>query len=493
MNKLNTFLSALKKFENATVLCVGEVVLDHFIYSDTRRLSSEAPIPVMLFERDTNMLGGSGNVVANIKSLGAKPILVSVLGSDSQDEAIKNKLKEGGVVDATVVEKGRQTTVKSRYMCKGQQVFRYDIENPVKIKAETENRLLDSMKKHMKKAGVVILSDYGQGVLTDRVIAVTIRVAKKYGVPVVVDPRRDDFSIYRGATIVKPNLKELETASGQIITKDGEMYKAAVKVMKESGIENILVTRDKDGMSLISGKESLCNIKSKVKEVYDVSGAGDTVIAALSIGIANREDMYINAFIANLAAGVAVGKSGTATVTVDEIKLSLEESLYKEKFMLLNTSLKIFDRKAAANKVDFLKIKNIKVGFTNGCFDMIHQGHLSSLRQARMKCDFLIVGVNDDASTRKIKGSGSPVQPQDTRAEILAAMEFVDMVVIFNEESVQKTIEIIQPNVIFKGSDYKGKHIPGKEFVESYGGKCVLLDLDKNFVVTSTIKKKIIN
>lgn len=491
MNKLNTFLEALKRFDKATVLCVGEVVLDHFIYSDTRRLSSEAPIPVMLFERDTNMLGGSGNVVANIKSLGAKPVLVSVLGSNPQDEAIKNKLKEVGVVDATIVEKGRQTTVKSRYMCQGQQVFRYDIENPVKIKAETENRLLDTVKKHMKKAGVVILSDYGQGILTDRVIAVTIRVAKKYGVPVVVDPRRDDFSIYRGATIVKPNLKELEKASGQMITKDGEMYKAAIKVMKESAIENILVTRDKDGMSLISGKESLCNIKSKVKEVYDVSGAGDTVIAALSIGIANREDMYVSAFIANLAAGVAVGKLGTATVKVDEIKMALEESVYKDKFILLNTSLKIIDRKEAAKKIEYLKLKNITVGFTNGCFDLMHQGHLSSLRQARMKCDFLVVGVNSDASATKVKGE-EPLRPQDTRAELLAAMEFVDMVVIFNEESVQKTIEAVKPSIIFKGADYKNKEIPGKEFVESYGGKCILLDLDKNFEVTSTIKKKII-
>lgn len=325
MNLFKSVLDATDKFEGTKILCVGEVVLDRFIYSYTKRLSSEAPIPVFLHDEEKSMLGATGNVVSNLSALNADITLVSVQGQNDQDRVIAQKLREQNIKSNMILDKDRVTTIKTRFTAKGQQVFRFDREIGERISKDIEDQIIKRVSENVGNVKVMILSEYNQGILTERVIKESIAMANKANIPVVIDPRGNNYSKYKGATIVTPNTKELETLLGYEINGEEELYNAALKVMKENGIENLLVTRDKEGMTLVLKDKTVHHIPARPVKVLEVSGAGDTVITGLALSIANGEDFYTSCYIANAAAGVAIGKYGTATVNKQELISELKE------------------------------------------------------------------------------------------------------------------------------------------------------------------------
>ena len=420
-----------KVLSSAQVLCIGDVMMDCFIYGSIERISPEAPIPVLLVDRDKHMLGGAGNVVANLAALGTKATLVAVVGTDDDGVDVQKQLEVLGIQAALETSADRFTTVKSRFVCGTQQVLRVDREKAVPIPSVIEDRIIRRIAELVPQAGAVILSDYKKGLLTDKIVSAAIDYARQHGKPVIVDPKGNDFSRYRGATVITPNRKELESAVGMKAGTDDEVRAAALKLIMDCGIGTVLVTRSKDGMSIITKDEEPVHIPAQVREIYDVSGAGDTVIATFSAGIAAGLPVRNAALLANIAAGIVVGKPGTATARLDEIRASLEARPVAEKSSVSLRAPKWVTVQDAATQADRLRARGLKVGFTNGCFDLLHPGHLSVLRQARAACDFLIVAINSDASVKRLKGLQRPVQNQAARADILSALDMVDMVIVF--------------------------------------------------------------
>ena len=368
-------------------------------------------------------------------------------------------------------------------------MLRVDREKTDAISKDIEDDIIGNVKALIPDVDVVILSDYKKGLLTKTLVSEIIKIAKLENKPVVVDPKGADFSLYKGATVITPNRKELETAIGSKVETDDQVKAAALKLIKDFDFEAILATRSEAGLSLVSKDGTVVNIPAYVREVYDVSGAGDSVIASFATSIATGASFKDAALISNVAGGVAVGKTGTATVSPDEIKKIVEEDVIKEKITFSLNKTKLATRKKATEHAERLKVKGLKVGFTNGCFDLLHPGHLSTLRQAKEACDFLIVGVNSDISVQMLKGPTRPVQKEDARVAILSALEMVDMVVVFEEESVLETIKAIKPDVIVKGGQYKLEEVVGYDFVMAYGGKIVRAEMEEGFSTTNTIKK----
>lgn len=479
-------LQNLPRLKNASVLVVGDVMLDRFVYGAVERISPEAPIPVLLVEREKQMLGGSGNVAANIAALGAVASIVCVVGKDAAGEEVRLQLQEAGIEGLLVSSPSAMTTVKSRFIGSTQQVLRVDRENTAAITAELEDQVVAQVIAKIATVGAVVLSDYGKGVLSARVVAQIITAAKHANVPVIVDPKGVDFSKYRGATAVTPNRKELEAATSMKAATNDDVRAAAMKIIIECGIPNVLATRSKDGMSLISADAEPLHIAAQVREVFDVSGAGDTVIAAFASLIASGIDMVDAAILANVAAGIAVGKAGTAVVFPEEIARVIT---YRNGYAETQEQTKIASLKTAAVEANRQRAHGKKVGFTNGCFDLLHPGHLATLRQARAACDFLVVAINSDASVKRLKGPSRPIQDETARAAVLAAMNMVDMVVVFGEDTPIELITAIRPDVLVKGGQYKLEEVVGYDIVMSYGGKIVRADMEDGFSTTNTIAR----
>ena len=471
----------LKSLHAARVLCIGDVMMDRFIYGAIERISPEAPIPVLLVEREKHMLGGAGNVAANLAALGVQATLVAVVGADAIGGEIQKQLEALGVRAALETVVGRTTTVKSRFICGTQQMLRVDREKTDSIPADVENAVISRIEALAPAVGAVILSDYKKGLLTDKIVSHAIAAAVRHGKPVIVDPKGRDFSRYRGATVVTPNRKELETATGMKTGTDQEIQAAACKLIADCGIGTVLATRSKDGMSIFSKDAPPVHIPAHVREIYDVSGAGDTVIATFAAGLAVGLPVKNAALLANIAAGIVVGKSGTATARPDEIREMLGEDIVKPP--------KLATAQKAAEQAERLRIRGLRVGLTNGCFDLLHPGHLSSLRQAKSHCDYLIVAINGDASVKRLKGPARPVQNQDARADILAALDMVDMVVVFEDDTPLTLIKEIKPDVLIKGGQYKLEEVVGYDVVMSYGGKIVRADMEEGFSTTNTIAR----
>ena len=479
MPEKNDLIEGLTALRAARVLCVGDMMMDRFVYGSIDRISPEAPIPVLLVEREKHMLGGAGNVAANLAALGVKTTLVAVVGNDAAGADIQKQLALPGVTAALEVAPDRFTTVKSRFICGTQQMLRVDREQTVFISAAIEDKIIRRIESLVADAGAVILSDYKKGLLTDKLIAATIAAARRHGKPVIVDPKGLDFSRYRGATVITPNRKELETATGLKAGTDDEVRAASLKLLTTCGIGVVLATRSKQGMSIISADETPVHIPARVREIFDVSGAGDTVIAAFAAGMAAGLSITNAALLANIAAGIVVGKPGTATARPEEILEALEESQPSKRATL----------QKATDAADRLRARGLKTGFTNGCFDLLHPGHLSSLRQAKAHCDFLIVAINGDASVKRLKGPARPVQNQDARADILAALDMVDMVLIFEEDTPLTLIEAIRPDILVKGGQYKLEEVVGGDIVMSYGGKIIRAEMEEGFSTTKTIAR----
>ncbi|HVI51702.1 MAG TPA: D-glycero-beta-D-manno-heptose-7-phosphate kinase [Candidatus Sulfotelmatobacter sp.] len=484
MTDLSDLAAHVATLKNVDVLCVGDVMLDVFVYGEVERISPEAPIPVMRITRDAAMLGGAGNVVRNLVSLGARPHFLSVVGDDHAGNDVTRLLGEHDAVDPVlVVENGRQTTIKTRFVAGTQQLLRADRETSAALSAISRERLLAGAEDLFDKVGVVVLSDYGKGVLTNDVTRALIDGARAAGKPIIVDPKGNDYSIYRGATVVTPNRKELHDATKLPVGSDEEVIAAARKLIETCEITHVLATRSQDGMSLISADGSVVHLPAEAREVFDVSGAGDTVVATLAASLAAGLPLALAAKLANVAAGIVVGKVGTAVAYASDLVAALHHS------DIAAGETKVLDRTAAADLIERWKRKDLKVGFTNGCFDLLHPGHISLLTQARGACDRLVVGLNSDASVKRLKGESRPVQSEAARATVLASLASVDLVVIFEEDTPYEVISLLKPDVLVKGADYTVDKVVGADLVQGWGGKVFLADLVAGQSTTSTIAR----
>ena len=469
--------------QDAKVVCVGDVMLDRFVYGEVSRVSPEAPIPVCRVTNETAMLGGAGNVVRNLVSIGAAVDFVSVSGDDDIAADVNILLRDlAGVAPTLVTERDRPTTSKVRYVAGGQQLLRADREVMTPISDTVADSVFDAVEAALAEAGALIVSDYGKGVITDQLVARLVAAARAAGKPVIVDPKSRDFARYSGASLITPNLKELgEAAEGDLTSEDG-IVAAARGLLSAAGIDAMLVTRGAQGMSLIT-LDRADHFPSRAREVFDVSGAGDTVLAVLATGISAAVPMVEAAQLANIAAGIVVGKTGTAVVYADDLHAELGEMAG------LSGPQPPLRLDAALDRIRTWKDRGEKVGFTNGCFDLLHPGHVSLLASARSTCDRLVVGLNSDASVKRLKGENRPMQNEAARAAVLSSLETVDLVVIFDEDTPEALLREVRPDVLVKGADYTVETVVGADLVQSYGGKVVLAEIVPGFSTTSTIAR----
>ena len=461
-------------FSGASILVIGDLMLDKYYFGNVNRISPEAPVPVVKVNRETYTLGGAGNVVNNIVNLKAKAYIIGAVGRDINKSIIR-QLLDNMQVEYHLLERDLPTITKIRIIGEHQQIVRVDFEEVEPL----EQRELEEIKRYISslinKVNCLIISDYGKGMITFEVSQFVINQARENKLPIIVDPKGDDWDKYRGATIVTPNLKELsDLLKMEIKNEDKEVENYGYEVRKKYNLKYLLVTRSEKGMSLIA-ENKVYHIRSEAKEVYDVSGAGDTVVATLAVAISAGIDIFNAVKIANIAAGIVVGKIGTAPITLNELRNVLNG--YRNKKLKNLQDLLI--------EIAMLKAKGKKIVFTNGCFDILHRGHLEYLKKAKKLGDVLIVGLNSDDSVRRIKGKNRPINKQEDRAELLASLQFVDYVVIFSEDTPYNLIKEIKPDVLVKGGDYKIEEIVGREFAK----ETVVLPLIEGYSTTSIIER----
>lgn len=489
---LTDLLSGLvSRLDRAKVLCVGDIMLDRFVTGSVDRISPEAPIPVVRVTRETTSLGGVGNVAANIRSLGAGTVVVAAVGDDEAGRDIRDKTCKLIGADAGLITcHDRPSTQKTRYLARNQQLLRADIESTMPLPAAERGHLLAAVKAAIADVTAVVLSDYGKGVLDAETTRAVIELAHERDLPIIVDPMVRDFSRYRGASVVSPNRKELYEATGMATDGDDAIEAACWNIIDTCGIEAVVATRSEEGLSVVSGSGAIHHMPTVAREIWDVSGAGDTVVATLAAIMGLEVDQPFDqrlvraAAIANTAGGIVVGKVGTATCTRDELILTLQQTspagAHREKMAGLDQAL---------NQIDKWRRQGLRVGFTNGCFDILHPGHVSLLRQARAQCDRLVLGLNSDASISRLKGPTRPVNNVGARADVLGGLESVDLLVVFDEDTPIRLIEAIRPDVLVKGADYTVETVVGAEIVLSYGGRVFLAELTPGVSTTGTIRK----
>jgi len=457
-----------------TVLCIGDLMLDEFVYGEVSRISPEAPTPVMAVKRSELMIGGAGNVARNLVALGARCIFIGVVGDDEAGTALSEALAEQERIEYhLVVDTARQTTRKVRFVSEhfSTHMLRADWEMASPVDKISEDALIGHVVKAMPRVGAVVLSDYAKGALTPRVIRAVIDAAVAAGKPVVVDPKGRDYGIYRGATVITPNRQELADATGKPAQSDEGVAEAAATLAGALGAKAVLVTRSEAGMTLFSDGDAV-HVPAYPVRVRDVSGAGDTVVAVVSAMLAMGADFEAAMRAANAAAAVVVGKRGTATLSVAELRSRILPAA-----TLAPEAKIVFDWALLDEHLAAWRRQGLRVGFTNGCFDLLHPGHVKLLAGARAVCDRLIVGLNGDASVTRLKGAGRPVQEVQARAEVLAALEAVDLVVVFDEDTPEKLILRVKPTVLVKGADYTRDRVVGRTIVEALGGEVVLIDI----------------
>ena len=470
-----------------TVLCVGDLILDEFVYGEVARISPEAPAPVIAVQRSETNIGGAGNVARNIASLGARCIFVGLVGEDEAGGKLKAQLSQESVIESVLVcDSTRPTTRKVRFVSEhfSTHMLRADWELAQSTSADIEQKLIDAIVPLLPRADIVLLSDYAKGVLTARVIRNVIEAARKLGKRVIVDPKNLNFAIYRGATLLTPNRKEFAEATRSRADTETSIAEAAQDVMQLADCEAMLVTQSEHGMTLVPRNGEAIHVPAHTVKVRDVSGAGDTVAAALAVSLAAGADWETALRMANAAAAVAVSKKGTAIVTSAELRRKILPHAFlaaEEKIIAAGGDLE-------SHLLDWRK-QALRVGFTNGCFDILHPGHVKVLTAARGACDRLVVGLNSDASTKRLKGKGRPVQDERARAEVLAALEAVDLVVIFEEDTPIKLVAQIKPSVLVKGGDYTRDQVVGHDIVEAYGGEVLRVEVLPGFSTTSLVDR----
>jgi D-beta-D-heptose 7-phosphate kinase/D-beta-D-heptose 1-phosphate adenosyltransferase len=480
-------ISAIENFAEVRVLCAGDVMLDYFVYGDIERISPEAPVPVVRVHHEECMLGGAGNVVRNLASLGAAVSFVSLIGDgDSAGEKIGELLAALPNVRASLIrDPARRTSVKTRYLAQSQQVLRVDAESTEPAGASLAAQILQAFEGFVRDCDVVILSDYGKGVLAGDSPQRLIQAARAAGKPVLVDPKGRDYKRYAQATIVKPNRKELAEATGMPVTGDAAVEQAAKHLMPSAKLKAMLVTLGSAGMLLVTRDGPARAYRSAAREVFDVSGAGDTVIATLAAGVGSGLKLEHASDVANLAAGLVVSKIGTAVVTREQLIHELESR--HPSAAAADSKVMVLDE--AVQRANRWRRQGLRIGFTNGCFDLLHAGHITLLRKARERCDRLVLAINTDSSVLRLKGPGRPAQDERTRALVLASLAPVDLVVLFDEDTPERLIRELRPDVLVKGADYRPEEVVGADLVASWGGELLLVDLVPGHSTTRTMQK----
>ena len=477
--------SHIERLAAGRVLVVGDVMVDHYVTGRVQRVSDEAPVPIIHVASERWTAGGAANVAANIAALGGRATLVGLTGGDPAASTLASILSTmSDRVDVDLVtEPGRPTTIKTRYMGGQHQIVRVDREQATPVSRITEDRLIAALEDLPDDCGAIMLSDYGKGTLTDRVLAAAMAAAAKAGVPVIIDPKRADWTAYAGATVITPNRKELQLAIHAPCANDEECAVAAAAAMQMTGA-TILLTRSEQGMSLYRDGKTPLHLSAKAREVFDVSGAGDTVAATFALGVAaglSHEDAM---HAANLAAGIVVGKRGTATPSPAELMAAIDQPGRG-----LSDAPGALTLAQAKTMREAWGREGLTVGFTNGCFDILHAGHISLLRQAAAACDRLIVALNTDASVSALKGPDRPVQSEEARAAVMAAVKGVDAVILFGEPTPLEVIRELQPDVLVKGADYAEDQIVGADIVRANGGRIVRAALVDGQSTTKVIEK----
>ena len=473
---------AARLLRKASVLVVGDAMLDRYVYGEVRRISPEAPVPVLAVEREIAMPGGAGNVVRNLTALGAAVAFVSVVGDDQAGSDITGLIGgQHGVEPWLLVQGGRVTTTKTRFLAAGQHLLRADHEIVQAINPRLADRMVRIATDAVAATAVTVLSDYGKGVLAGDVPQKLIAVARAAGRRVVVDPKGRDFSPYAGADLITPNRGELRDATGMPVETEEQVVAAARTLRAQHRFGAVLVTRSEDGMTLLHGTDSVQHFPAEAPEVHDVSGAGDTVVSVVAAGLAAGLDLPIAARLANIAAGLVVGKVGTAVAREEEIveALSVERGALR----------KVCSRAAALEQVERWRRRGWRVGFTNGCFDLLHPGHVHLLEQSRSWCDRLVVGLNSDASVKRLKGPARPIQSEAARAAVLASLASVDLVTVFDEDTPLELLRLLRPDVLVKGADYTVDQVVGHELLEEYGGQVKLAELLPGNSTTATVAR----
>lgn len=468
----------IKLNKKPNILVIGDLMIDHYLWGSCDRISPEAPVQVVNVKKESSVLGGAGNVINNLVALGSVVDVISVIGNDSVANELKSLLEKIDVPTSNlVVENNRKTSKKSRLIASQQQVLRYDMESIDDINENSHKQIIQTLEKNIDKYSSIILSDYGKGVLTTNLTKEIIKIANKNSIKVLVDPKGKDYSKYKGSYTLTPNKKEAMEATNIDIKDENSLIEALKSLKTQCELEVSLITLSEQGIAIFDDE---LTIKPTVaREVYDVTGAGDTVIASIAFALGNNLDIKDSIYFANLAAGVVVGKIGSATTTLDEI-YEYEYSLHKSNS---TSHIKTFDEiKTLASK---LHSQGKKIVFTNGCFDILHVGHVKYLEVAKSYGDVLILGLNADSSVKKLKGPTRPINTQDDRAYILASLESVDYVVIFEEETPYELIKLIKPHVLVKGGDYEGKEVVGQDIAD----ELKLVQFVDGKSTTNTIKR----
>lgn len=455
------------------IAVIGDVIVDHYVTGSVSRISPEAPVPVLVHGAERIVPGGAANVAANAAAMGAPVLLVGLVGDDARAGELRGALAAypGIGLDGLVVDPSRPTITKTRVMSGRQQIVRIDAEETSAPSADVVKALTDAALAAVRQSRIVVLSDYAKGVLTDAVIAQVMAAAEAAGVPVIVDPKRRTFEAYRGASLVTPNRRELAEATGLPDATDAEAVAAAAAAGAQFG-GDVLVTRAEKGMTLWRRSGEVLHVAAEAREVFDVSGAGDTALAALATSLAAGEPLETAVRIANAAAAIAVGKLGTAVVTRAEVAAALDRALPQE---VAPGSL--VSRERAREIIDGWRAGGASVVFTNGCFDLVHPGHVAMLEASAAQGDRLVVAINSDASVRRLKGQDRPIQDEVARARVIGAMRCVDLVVIFEEDTPLEIISALLPDVLVKGADYRPDEVVGADVVTANGGRLVLVDL----------------
>ncbi|HEY5289383.1 MAG TPA: D-glycero-beta-D-manno-heptose 1-phosphate adenylyltransferase [Caulobacteraceae bacterium] len=474
----------LSAMAGTPVLAIGDLMVDRFVYGEVSRVSAEAPVPILVRGRETVMLGAAGNVARNVAALGGQSILVGVVGKDvAAEEAGVLGAGEAGLSATLVVDPARPTTTKIRFVSGGQQLLRVDHEAGHPVTGATERMLASHIETASRSVRAILLSDYGKGVVTKKVIAACLAAAKASGAPLVVDSKARHFGHYGQADIIKPNAAELAFATDLPTGSDVEIEVALAKALEISACRAILVTRSAQGMSLAVRGETVRHFRRPAPEVFDTAGAGDTALAALGLALAAGAAVDEAVELALLASSVVVEKAGVATVTADEL-LEAELAAHREP-----SEAKIVTAEGVVRAVARWRERGLRIGFTNGCFDILHPGHVAYLSQARSWCDRLVVGVNSDASVRRAKGDGRPVNSLEARALVLAGLACVDLVTAFDDDTPAQLISAIRPDLLVKGGDYREDEVVGAALVRGWGGEVRIATFVEGHSTTATLAK----
>lgn len=469
------------RVEKASCLVLGDAMLDRYIYGEVGRISPEAPIPVVTVTKTKEALGGAANVAANIQHLGCRTYFSSLIGTDSTGTGLKDILRSKNITYCGLALENRKTTTKNRIVGKGQQIVRFDEEVRKPLEPQEESLIMDQLELILKSIDLVIVSDYAKGVCTTQLCSMLISRANAHHIRVIVDPKGMDWEKYRGAYIVTPNWKEFTEIVGPIDPEnDADIRHKAIMLLDKLQIENILITRSERGMTLVS-KDLYQSVPTEAREVADVSGAGDTALAALAVFLAAGASLKEAVYWANRAAGLAVERTGTSVIGMEELLQERENNS-----MQADYTQKVMKLENLVEQVSVLQKRNRKIVFTNGCFDILHAGHIQYLNEAKMLGDFLIVAVNTDQSVKRLnKGEERPVNQEQDRALQLAALQMVDAVILFKEDTPTEVIRQIKPDVLVKGGDYKIEEIAGRE----YAGETKVLSLKEGYSTTQLIEK----